>query len=236
MDKKYILTNETMNFCARTLYRIKAVKNFGHINIGELGGWVESEKNLAQYDNCWISEKALVFGDAQVYGDAQVFGDAKIYEKARTFGNAKVYGEAQVYGKSQIFGEAQVYGKAQIYGEAAIYDEAQIFGDAGICEKALVCGNALVYGKTKVCANAKIHFKACLKDIGDYICIGPIGSRDDCATFYRTENGEIWVYCGCFNDSIENFERAVKKAHGNSHFAQQYKIAIRNAKELIELS
>ncbi len=43
-----------------TLYRIQRISD------GELGGWVESEKNLSQ-----VSGNAWVYGDAQVYGDAR---------------------------------------------------------------------------------------------------------------------------------------------------------------------
>ena len=49
--KKYELTTETLQFAVRTLHRIKAVKNFGSVKAGELGGWIENEKNLSQDDN-----------------------------------------------------------------------------------------------------------------------------------------------------------------------------------------
>ena len=52
--KKYELTTETLQFAGRTLYRIKAVKDFGSVKAGELGGWIESEENLSQTGNAWI--------------------------------------------------------------------------------------------------------------------------------------------------------------------------------------
>ena len=36
------------------------------IKKGDLGGYVESERNLSQYDNCWIYDNAIVFGNAKV--------------------------------------------------------------------------------------------------------------------------------------------------------------------------
>ena len=46
--KKYELTTETLQFAGRTLHRIKAVKDFSSIEAGELGGWIENEKNLCK--------------------------------------------------------------------------------------------------------------------------------------------------------------------------------------------
>ncbi len=81
---KYELTNETINHSGRKLYRIRALKDFSNVNKGELGGYVEKESNLSQYDNCWVSGNARVYGDAEVYGNAKVSGDAWV------FGNAEV--------------------------------------------------------------------------------------------------------------------------------------------------
>ena len=50
MNKKYELTNETISFNNRKLYRIRALKDFSDIKKGELGGYIESEKNLNQED------------------------------------------------------------------------------------------------------------------------------------------------------------------------------------------
>ena len=41
MDKKYELTNETINYDGRILHRIKAIKDFGNVKKGDLGGWIE---------------------------------------------------------------------------------------------------------------------------------------------------------------------------------------------------
>lgn len=45
-NKKYKLTDETKVYNGKTLYRIQALKDFDFIHKGEVGGFVESEKNL----------------------------------------------------------------------------------------------------------------------------------------------------------------------------------------------
>ena len=43
--KKYELTSETKVINGVKLHRIKALESFGNIKEGDLGGWIESEKN-----------------------------------------------------------------------------------------------------------------------------------------------------------------------------------------------
>ena len=80
--KKYELTDETIDVSGTTLHRIKALKDFGNVKKGELGGYVESERNLSQEGNCWVCGNAKVYGNAWVYGNAEVCGNARVYGDA----------------------------------------------------------------------------------------------------------------------------------------------------------
>ena len=66
--RKYELTKESTNFYDRTLYRIKALKDFNDVKEGDLGGFIEKESNLSQTGNAWV------YGDAEVSGNAEVSG------------------------------------------------------------------------------------------------------------------------------------------------------------------
>lgn len=88
--KKYELTSETKVFLGKTLYRIKALVQFGNVNAGDLGGWIEKEENLSQYGNAWVYGNAVVSGNARVYGNAWVYGNAEVSGNARVSGNAEV--------------------------------------------------------------------------------------------------------------------------------------------------
>lgn len=86
MGKKYELTNETMNFHAPIdgfkdfkLYRIKALKDFGDVKAGDLGGFIEREDNLSQEGACWIYGDGIVAEDARVEDDARVSGHSYIH-------------------------------------------------------------------------------------------------------------------------------------------------------------
>lgn len=70
--KKYELTDETIEVFGYVLHRVCAIRDFGTVKTGDLGGYVEGEKNLSHEENCWV------YGDAKVYGDAWVSGNAKV--------------------------------------------------------------------------------------------------------------------------------------------------------------
>ena len=89
--KKYELTEETVTVYGKTLYRIRAVRDFGSVKTGEFGGYIEKEENLSHFGNAWVSGNAWVFDNAKVYDDAWVCGDAKVYGDAWVSGNAEVF-------------------------------------------------------------------------------------------------------------------------------------------------
>ena len=80
--KKYELTDETIEVYGTALNRIKALKDFGNVKKGELGGYVESERNLSQEGNCWVYDNARVYSNAKVFGNAEVCGNAEVFGNA----------------------------------------------------------------------------------------------------------------------------------------------------------
>ena len=132
--KKYELTDETIEVYGTALHRIKALKDFGNVKKGELGGYVESERNLSQEGNCWVYGNAWVYGNGGVGGNAEVCGNAKVYSNAEVCGNAKVYSNAKVYGNAKVCGNAEVCGNADyitIKGLGSVCRNTTIFRTKG---------------------------------------------------------------------------------------------------------
>ena len=99
--KKYeLLQDQTIEWRGHTLYRICALRDFGSVHAGDVGGYIECEHNLSQdgnarvYDNAWVYGNAWVCDNAQVCSNAQVYGDALVYDNARVYGDAWVCGDA----------------------------------------------------------------------------------------------------------------------------------------------
>jgi len=163
-NMKYKLTKTTKKYGSLTLYQIEAVKDFGNVEKGEKGGYVERENNLSQDGNAWVSGNARVYGDAWVYGNARVSGDAWVYGDAEVYDNAWVYGNAEVYDNAWVYGNARVSGDARVYGNAEVSDNARVYGDARVSDNAEVSDNARVYGDAWVYGNARVSDNAEVSD------------------------------------------------------------------------
>ncbi|BAM63059.1 hypothetical protein D877_gp11 [Edwardsiella phage KF-1] len=103
MTKKYeLLESDLTTPSGATLYRVKALKDFGNVKAGDIGGYIGGEHNLSHNGSCWVSDEALVSdnawvsGNAKVSGNARVFGEAWVSDDARVSGNARVFGDAWV--------------------------------------------------------------------------------------------------------------------------------------------
>ncbi|WP_273721816.1 MULTISPECIES: hypothetical protein [unclassified Bartonella] len=126
MEKKYELTDETIEVGRKTLRRIRALKDFGDVKADDLSGFIAKEDNLSHHGNCWIG------GYAKVYDDAKVYENAQVYDKSRIYGKAEVFDEPCIYGHAEVYGDAHIYGHAKIYGEACICWDDWIDGDKRI--------------------------------------------------------------------------------------------------------
>src|SRR3990167_6886502 len=90
MDKKFELFGDVETKFGVDVQRVRALRDFGDVKKGDVGGFVEKESNLSHDGDAWVC------GNAEVFGNAKVSGDAKAYGNARVCGNARVYGDARV--------------------------------------------------------------------------------------------------------------------------------------------
>lgn len=60
--KKFEFTGETRVWCGHTLRRIRALVDIPThcVKKGDLGGWIEKNKNLSHDGNAWVSGNAVV--------------------------------------------------------------------------------------------------------------------------------------------------------------------------------
>lgn len=138
MNKKYELTDETIEILGHVLHRIKALTKFGWVNKGELGGYIEKEENLSQYCKCWISDKAMVYEDARVYGNATVRDNAIVCGHAEISDNARVCDDAIVCSNAQVFGNALIYATAKVSDNVRVFGYSHIGGDSDIYEETVI--------------------------------------------------------------------------------------------------
>ena len=190
--KKYELTDDSITFMGHKLFRIRAIRSFNGVNIGDLGGYIEKEANLSHDNDAWIYDNVCISGNARISGCARISDNACISGYAR------------------ISGCARISDNAYISGCACIYDNVSIFGNA------YISGCARISGYARICGDAWVHSET------DYLCFKGLGSQNRNTTFFKCEDGHIHVSCGCFSGSIQEFETKVKKTHGDSKYAKEY--------------
>ena len=222
MEKKYKLTDETINLNGVTLYRIEALKDFGEIKKGDKGGFIESENNLAHEGDAWVSDNAHVYGDACVFDNARVYNNAFVSGYAQVYGNARVYGNAWLYDNAHVCGYAWVADNARVYGDANVCDDSSVFGSACVYDNARVCGDALVRGYACVCGDAEISNKS------DYIVFQNWWSSGRYFTWTRSNN--MWSV-GCFYGTGEEL---IKKAYKDSELSgREYERVVRYVESIL---
>ena len=147
MEEKYILTSETTEINKHILHRIKALKDFGDVKKGDLGGWVEDIHNLSHKGNCWVYDDAAVYSEAKVMGNAKVFDDAEITTHSSVMGNAEVHDWVCVGDYSIVQGNAKVFDGAKIDDHSSVMGDAEVRGSVRVDEYSIVRGHAKVTGK-----------------------------------------------------------------------------------------
>lgn len=125
MERKYEFTGETRPYCGKTLYRIKALKDFADIKAGDLGGWIESENNLSHRENCWVYNDAIVKDKAVIEGNAKILDNAEVSEKAVISNNAIVKDCALVSDYAFVGYNAKVYKFGRVLNNSALIYDAE---------------------------------------------------------------------------------------------------------------
>ena len=210
MEKKYKLTEETINVGDKTLHRIEALKDFSDVKKGNKGGFIENEKNLSQSDDCWV------------YENAKVYGKARVLDKAKVRNEAKVLDDAVVYGTARVYDNAMVYVNADVYGKAKVFGHAQVFGNAEVCNNASVYGYAQVSGNAEICGDAEIASNS------DYIVFKNRWSSGRCCTWTRSNN--MWKV-GCFYGTGEEL---IEEAYEDSEkTGEEYRMFVKYVESII---
>lgn len=155
--KKFELdyTSQT-KYKGRTLYRIKALNDFVTtdgtlITKDDLGGYVQSEKNLDQNGTSWIFKGAMALDDSRVKDDAQLHHDALIKDKA------------VIENRASAHNNVKITGHACVSQEAVITRNAQITNHATVCGKAFVTDDTMVGGYATITDTAKVHDQTDIK-------------------------------------------------------------------------
>jgi len=110
--KKFKLV-EPQVFDGRLYWRVEALRDIPRYGVhkGDKGGLIEKEENLSQFGDSWVGYFWKV-GD-----NARVCGNAIVCEKAHVYGNTRIGGNAEVLG-AVVCGDTRIGGNGMIGGNA----------------------------------------------------------------------------------------------------------------------
>lgn len=129
------------------LHRIRALQDIGDwAKAGDLGGFVESESNLAvdPDDAAWIFNDAIACGSAYVDQDSILMNDAIACDRAYVSYGSALYGSARVEDDAYLRG-------ALMYGRTRASGCAQLLCGADRAEGPLLSGHCQVFGTVRGC-------------------------------------------------------------------------------------
>ena len=150
MAKKYAVLPDqfaTKYGYTPTRFRIRALRDIPEhgVKAGDLGGFVQSERNLSQTGAAWIADVASATDRSHVGGDSLLSG------------NAKMTGDSRADGKSRIIDHANLSGCAIVTDNAVLgrfnhaADSAIIRNNAKVLSSTShIGGNAILEGAIEV--------------------------------------------------------------------------------------
>lgn len=105
------------------LYRIIALKTFGDdsnpVTEQEIGGYIQSEKNLSHEGSCWVANTAKVFGDAVVSDNARIIDDGAVYDSAKVCGNSVISHYARIFERATVI-DSFIGDTADVHGDSVV--------------------------------------------------------------------------------------------------------------------
>lgn len=179
MEKKYkILKNKgrrKIPFSNKYKYRIQALKDFGDVKAGDIGGFVENENNLSQEGLCWI------YDDAYCGNDARILHNAKMYNNSFACGKACLLDNVRMYDNSIITDNCYARDNVILSGNAVISENVRLYNNVFI-KDAYVKGDMFIYQDVNI--SGKFNITEDVDFTGDAI----ISNRSDFIVFQEWWN------------------------------------------------
>ncbi|MDR2761467.1 MAG: hypothetical protein LBB88_02565 [Planctomycetaceae bacterium] len=178
----------------RRVERIIALRDFGNVKSGTIGGFIEYDENLSHDGVCWIADNAIAAGQSRVSqnallrdramidGRTMVSGSAIIQDDAFLYKNVFAYENSVVGLKSYLTDGVTVSGNSRIFcnyrynksgrlrlpnlcGLAETRDFARLEGAISVNDRCIIAGNAIVRGDVKLCDRVRVDDNAIVENI-----------------------------------------------------------------------
>ena len=145
-NKKYeILMDEknTIEWKGHTLHRIRALRDFGDIRKGDIGGFVENENNLSHKGNCWIYDDAKAMDNSIMYDNSRICDKSELHDDSEMYNYTRMYDYSELHNNSIMNDNSEMHDISKMYGNSIMYDDSEMYGDSELNNKAKLYGKLI---------------------------------------------------------------------------------------------
>ena len=125
-------------------------------------------------------------------------------------------------GNAWVADNAKVYGEAYVLGNSFILDSSKVSGLSYVCGNSYISGNSYVFGRSHLDGNTKLFGNAYIGSDNDFCVLSKFGSINKDITFFTNICKKVFVYCGCFKGTLNEFVKEVKKTHKGTKYEREY--------------
>ena len=187
-NRKYKLTNTTIRYMGRKLYRIKALKDFSDVKKGDLGGWVFSKNNLSQEGDCWIYNNAKCMDNARVCDDSCMYdysvmrNNSCMYDSSRMYDHSIMYDHSEMHDNSEMHGysimleysimhehskmynHSEMHGYSEMFGYSEMHDYGKMFDNSRMYDYSKMYNDSSIYDVSAMFGSSRMFGSSKLKD------------------------------------------------------------------------
>lgn len=211
-----------------TLYRIQALKDFGDVKAGDLGGYIADSSQLSQNGNCWIYSKSNKLVSGRVTENA-------IINSLGSNRDSIINGDVFISGNSKILNDVDIFGSVDIRGDSIISSKASnIKGFEGIKgfedEVTIIDGSYSYMGiSDSIILGSSLKPRVPIDFKDAYIINAVVGRlSNDCKIFRISSKKTIAVY-----NSFYNAKKITYSEDGKLKFFGEFNSLSANKLELL---
>ena len=225
-NRKYELTDITMRYEGRTLYRIRALKDFADVKKGKLGGWVQTEDNLSQEGYCWVYNNAKCMDNARMYDNSTMFDRSEMHDNTIMYDYSRMYGNSAMYDYSRMLDYTTMYGNSEMHDYSKMCDNSEMHEGSKMYNNSIISEHGEMW-KNGVLDGDKNLYGKLVSKVDKFIDV--INPRQGRIVTGVLKNGEILYNVGCQNEiTKETFIDRIYSENGgieeNPHREEYLKI------------
>ena len=201
-NKKYELTDITMTYEGRTLYRIRALKDFSDVKAGDLGGWVSGKYNLSQEGECWIYDEAKCMDNARMYHNSAMYNNAVMCDFSEMHGCSEMHNYSAMLDNSRMYNCSAMYDNSRMYNDSKMYSNSRMFDNSAMYNNAVMLDNSKMFENSRMYRDSRLKNKENLygklvTKVDRFIEINNTGGRVVTGVL---KDGKILYNIGCQNE------------------------------------